>query len=293
VTSLARLRPRLLACRLPRGERSGDLVIGPWRIRFEGIDAGLDAALAHRWGAFWGAPAGSGTVTVQVVRGDGGSWIPPGSPGELYRIEAEAEAAGILVASYRFALAPETNAAWRLAVEETPEEPLERIVENAARYLVARLAAETGGIALHGAGLARSGRAWIFAGPSRSGKSTAVSHSPGVSLGDDYAVVLPGSKGWIVPAVPFDNAESGSVASTPPMPLARILRLRHATTPRLERLSGPRAQASLMGCVAFPWALPDLAGPIDAAVASLVAAGLFAELQLAPNPSFWDELATE
>ena len=168
MTSVASLRPRWLACDVPRGERSRDLSIGPWRIRFQGLDATLDDALSYRWGAFWGAPTGEAHVTASVMRGDGGTWIPPGAPGERYRLEAKADVDGIFAASYRFALGQESKISWRLVVEETPQEPLGRIVENAARYLVARLAAEEGGLALHGAGVTRRGRAWVFAGPSRS-----------------------------------------------------------------------------------------------------------------------------
>jgi len=254
------------------------------------MDPGLDDELQRRWGAFWGASEGRPTVTITVTKGDGTTWLPPGPPGERYRIEAQADDDGLLVVSYRFALAPESPSAWRLVVEETPQEPLGRIVENAARYLVARLAAEAGGMALHGAGIARQGKAWVFAGPSRSGKSTAVSLTQGESLGDDFAVVLPAQDGWSVPAVPFDNGENGSVQTTPPTPLASVLRLHQAPEARLSRPQGPLAHASLMACLAFPWALPDLGARLDDAVGSLVAAGLFAELWFAPDASFWDLL---
>jgi hypothetical protein len=289
VAALADLRPRLAACDVPRGDRSRDLSIGPWRLRFEGIDAVLDEALAGRWGAFWGPAQGIESVTVRVVRGDGGTWIAPGPPGEGYRIEAEPDADGILVASYRFALAPNRDGSWRLAIEDTPSEPLARLFENATRYLVARLAAEQGGVALHGAGVAKHGRAWVFAGPSRSGKSTAIRLSSGTSLGDDFAVIVPAAQGFVVPAVPFDNAEAG-IGSTPPMPLALVLRLHQGPKPLLSRPTGPIAHAALMSCLAFPWALPDLAAKIDGAVAALVSDGRFAELTFAPDPSFWELL---
>ena len=275
---------------MARGERSRDLAIGPWRIRFEGLDAPLDDALQRRWGAFWGAPVTAAHLSVEVTRGDGGTWIPTGGPGEHYRLEAEADADGVFAASYRFALAPRSKTSWRLALEETSDEPLDRVMDNATRYLVARLATEGGGLALHGAGVARDGRAWVFAGPSRSGKSTAVRNSNGTSLGDDFALLLPGVGGWVVPAVPFDNAEAGDVAPSPPWPLASVLRLHQAPAPKLERPTGARAHAGLMACLAFPWALSDLAGRIDEAIGSVVAGGLFSELWLAPEPSFWSLL---
>jgi len=225
---------------------------------------------------------------VRVVRGDGGGFIAAGRPGEGYRLEAVVDERGVFTCSYHFALAEEDATTWRLAVEETPEEPIGRVVENAARYLVARQAVEGGGLALHGAGVLRHGRAWVFAGKSGSGKSTAVSLSaPGVSLGDDFAVVIPSADGWRVAAVPFDNAERAP--ATPPGPpfLAGVFRLHHAGSPRLGWPSAPQGQASLIACVAFPWALPDLAEKIQDAVGALVSAGLFGELWFAPDPSFW------
>ena len=286
--SIASLRPRALACGEPRGARERDLTIGPWRIRFEGLDEPLDRILAERWRGFWTEPRGAAGATVRLVRGDGAPWIPPGPPGERYRLEADAGDGGVLACSYHFALAQRAPDAWTLALEDASTEPMGRVAENAARYLVARLAAESGGAALHGASVLKDGRVFVFAGPSRSGKSTAVGLSAGaVSLGDDYAVLLRTPDGWVVAGVPFDNAERAPAPPMPAAPLALVCRLHQAPQPRLERPSGPAAHAGVMACLAFPWALPDLSERLHDAVDALVASGRFAELWFAPEPSFW------
>jgi hypothetical protein len=232
---------------------------------------------------------------VRTVRGDGSTWLPRWRPGDSYRIEADAAAGPLVVRSYHFALGPEISGAWRLAVSDLGDEPAGRILENAARYLVARLAIERGGIALHGAGLRRAGRAWIFAGPSGAGKSTAIRLSqPGECLGDDFAIALPFQGGWATPALPFDNAEEAPQEPVRGLtPISGVLRLFHAQRHRLEKPAGVMAQASLLSCTAFPWAIPDLADRAGEAVAALASSGLFAHLHFALDPGFWAVLSDE
>jgi len=232
---------------------------------------------------------------VRTVRADGSTWLPRWRPGERYRIDAHAADGPLVVRSYHFALGPELSGAWRLAVSDQTEEPVGRVLDNAARYLVARLAIESGGLAFHGAGLRRGGRAWIFAGPSGAGKTTAVRLSaPAESLGDDFAVVLPLAGGWAVPALPFDNTEAAPPTPVRGLtPLSLVLRLFQAERHRFERPSGVLAQASILACTAFPWALPDLADRAGASVVALAACGVFGHLHFALDPGFWALLTDE
>ncbi len=294
--SIDEARARLSRLDRPAGSIARDLAIGTDTIRFEGLSDALAAALDARWGGFVApARASSPRIVVRTVRGDGSVWLPRWRPGESYRLEADATGGPLVVRSYHFALGPEISGAWRLAVCDGGDEPVGRVVDNAARYLVARLAVEGGGLALHGAGLRRGERAWIFAGPSRSGKSTASRLSaPAESLGDDFAVVLPHGSGWAAPALPFDNRETAPRNPVRGLtPLAGVWRLFQAERHRVERPSGVLAQASLLACAAFPWALPDLADRAGESVAGLAASGLFGHLHFALDPAFWDLLGDE
>jgi hypothetical protein len=296
VHSIEEARARLASLDRPAGNAARDLAIGADTIRFEGLSDALAATLDARWGGFLGpARSAAPRIVVRAVRGDGSDWLPRWRPGEGYRLEADAIAGPLVVRSYHFALGPDVSGAWRLAVADQGAEPVGRVVDNAARYLVARLAIEDGGLALHGAGLRRDGRAWIFAGPSGAGKTTALRLSaPAESLGDDFAVVLPLGAGWAAPALPFDNAE---VAPRNPVrgltPLAGVFRLFQADHPRIERLSGALAQASLLACAAFPWALSDLADRAGESVEAIAASGLFGHLHFALDPGFWRLLSDE
>jgi hypothetical protein len=273
-----------------------DLAIGLWTVRFVGFDSALAASLEARWGGYLG-PAGvtPATAVVHVRRPGGPAFLPPPRPGESYRIEAGRSGETVVARSYGFAIAPAGTDAYTIAAAETPVEPMERTLDNAARWVVARLAASSGGIALHGAAVLRGGTAHVFTGPSRAGKSTAARLSPGSTpLGDDFAVVVPEGAGWGVAGVPFDNAESAPAA--PPRglyPLAGIWRLFQDSVHRVDRPGPAVAQASLLACCAFPWALPDLLPDTQRAVEALVGDGRFGHLHFAPDPGFWPLLEGE
>ena len=109
-------------------------------------------------------------------------------------------------------------------------------LENVLRYLTARMPIAQGGLAMHAAGVLKNGKAYMFAGISRSGKSTVSALSTDtVSLGDDMGMVIRTASGWHVPALPFDNSEAvGQDALRGSYPLAGIWRLHQAGDHRIE-----------------------------------------------------------
>jgi hypothetical protein len=199
--------------------------------------------------------------------------------------------------TYHLATSPENpgGAVWRAAVAAAPRERPDRVVENGVRYLVARLAVAEGGLALHGAGVLRGRRAFVFAGPSRSGKTTAVGlSSDTTSLGDDFAVLLPREGGWRTAAVPFDNLERGP--ADPPrglFPVAGVWRLFQADEAAIETPAGPQAVASLTSCAAFPWAMPDLAAAVLEHAQRFVSESCFGHLRFGRDPDFWKLLPAD
>jgi len=270
------------------------LELGHWRIVLEGLDDALADALLRRWDGFHASPGGApATFVLRVVRGDDSLWLPHWERFERYRIEGTIEDETPLVRSYHFALAPNAGGrSWQFALADEPDEPVERIAENAVRYALARIAAEAGGFALHGAGVLEEGRAYVFAGPSRSGKSTAVALSaPARSLGDDFAVLVPRDASWFTPALPFDSSEKAPPRPAGDLfPVAGIWRLFQAAAPKLEPVSRTIAAASLMGCAAFPWAMPDLSEAVLEHVRRYVTGAPFAHLHFRVAPDFWDLL---
>jgi hypothetical protein len=249
----------------PLGPEGRTLRVGAFRVAFDGLDGDTALRLDRRWGGFLapGATAEADAV-VRLFEAGPGVFLEARA-GEAYRLEAR----GSDVVSYHLAARRDEGERWRAAIASSSAEPRERVLDNLARLLVARVALRAGGFALHGAGVLRGGRAWVFAGPSRAGKSTAARlAAPDESLGDDFAVIVPQGAGFAVAAVPFDNREQ-----------AGVFRLVKSEEARVERLGGTVAVAALLACGAFPWALPDLVDGLLPAAEAIVRAGLFAELR--------------
>jgi hypothetical protein len=260
-------------------------------IAIEGLDDDLAGALDARWGGFLEKPAGNRPdYTLRVFQETAESWLNYEQSAEQYRMEAINDAARRVIVSYHFALcAEEDPRVLKLAVADQVREPMARVLENAVRYIVARLAIERGGFAMHGAGVLREGRAYLFAGPSRSGKTTAVALAvPAISLGDDFALVVRQQGEWRAPAVPFDNSER--VDHEPPRGLhdvAGVWRLHQATETWVEKPIASLAVASLMGCTALSWTLPELSGTLLEQVRKFVLDGRFAHLHFSRDAELW------
>jgi len=284
-------RARLVALRETRGPERRRLRIGEWSLAISGLDRELAASLDRRWGGFVSArDAGEAGVALKVFRDDLGLALGDARPGEPYRLETDPDDDRVILAHHAaWCLEEDVPASWRVGVTESAQEPADQALENVVRYLAARWCAGAGGFALHGAGVLRKGRAHVFAGPSRAGKTTAVALSPGTtSLGDDFACVVRTPGGFSTAAVPFDNR--GVAPADPPrglFPVAGIWRLCQAPETTLERPTAVRAVSSLMACAAFPWAMPDLADAVLAHAADFVASGTFGHLRFTPTSEFW------
>ena len=277
----------------PWGDAIGCLRLADWSIVVDGLDRTVSRGLAERWGACWtNQPEPTPTLRL-ALQSAAERWLPAPRPGELYRIEAAGRDDGFHVRSYQFIAWPDGPGLWRASVFADGEEPAGRTVENLLRYLVARLAVEAGGVPWHGAGVLRGRKAFVFVGPSRAGKSTAVGLSvpPGCSLGDDMSVLIQRDGRWWTVALPFDNA--GGLPSGAPagwQPLAGVWRLFQAEQPRVVEPPKMTAAASAMTAVAFPWALRDLSARLLDAVDRLVHDGLYGHLHFALDPGFWEHL---
>ena len=288
---------RVRSLRHPRGDSWRALSVGDWTVRIEGLDSDLARQLDRRWGAFLSREDVAGpTRTVQVFDAGESGWLELTRPGEPYRMEALGPRGDVVVVSYHFALAGQSAPhGWRVGISESADEPTQRVLDNVMRFVVARLALDHGGFALHAAATFYEGRAFLFAGPSGAGKTTAVRLSaPAVSIGDDFALVVPGGDRWYAPALPFDNSER--VAGQPPrglLPAAGVWRLYKSQQTRVETPSRGLAAASLMGCAAFPWAVPEQAGALLEHVRGFVADAHFAHLHFEKRAPLLETLLSD
>ena len=276
----------------PWGPCTGALAIGEREIHLSGLSEEQEASLAHAFADFWRSGVAESAAVdgprVRLVDAGGGYWNGAPEPNELYRVEPLSEEGRMLALAYAFAL-EEQGDGYKLAIATETHEPAYQTIENGLRLVVARDAVRCGGFAMHAAGLVREGRAWLFAGPSNSGKTTVVTMSqPAISLGDDLALVLPEEDGWRTPALPFDNAP---VAPPRPQqatyPVAGIFKLVQDDEHRIERPSGLIAATSLAGLLALPWAMPDLGGRLLEQATRFCQQATFGHLHFKKDAEFW------
>ena len=293
------MNPRELQERIRTLPRPGvgcvrDLKLARRVVRFEGLGRKLAVALERRWGGFFGtAQAAAPDLVLRVFERGLDRPVLKAVHGEIYRVERVDTGGVPLVASYHFATTPADDEpdGWNVVLMPSAGEPTERMVDNVARYFAARIAVACGGFALHAAGVRRNGRAYLFAGPSRAGKSTAVALSGAESLGDDFGIVVREGDEWLAAPLPFDNSERiDTVAAPPVVPLAGIWRLFQGAAAGVDRPPVGLGTASLMACAAFPWAIPELADPLLHNVQSYVSDGGFAHLTFAKGTDLWRHL---
>ena len=104
-------------------------------------------------------------------------------------------------------------------------------------------------------------------------------------------MVLPVGDAWVAPALPFDNSEC--IEIPPPaglFPVAGVWRLHQSDAVRLEHPPHRVAVASLLGCAAFPWTMPENSGRLLEQVERFVATGGFHHLHFTDDPGFWTHL---
>lgn len=169
--------------------------------------------------------------------------------------------------------------------------PLEDI-EYFVRVIYALLAFRSGGLLLHGAGIVRAGRGYLFCGYSGSGKTTVARLSPDDQvLNDDLVVALPDGDRWLLYATPFWNPTQVRPSGIKCAPLIALLRLVQNTTVLLEPMGAGQALAEIIANVPVLPADPALSAALLLRGQQLLHATPAYRLHFLPDPSFWPLIA--
>jgi hypothetical protein len=163
-----------------------------------------------------------------------------------------------------------TAAAWR------------RILGNGYGVLLAAAAARRGGLLVHGAGLVRHGRGYLFVGRSGAGKTTLARRHAGAALCDEGTLVVGAGDGFVVAGTPLHQLPGAPrAAGGAAAPLAGLLFLTRGRRTVATRLRPVLAAAGLAGrhlqfLPLLPPALAARALATAAALAARVPAGRLA-----------------
>jgi hypothetical protein len=244
----------------PAGDRSARLDIAGIAIELEGLPDDLADAMAAHYAPFIGPTTGAGApLRIQVRDAPVDHFIAPDihREWERYRVLTRLEAGVFRSVSYRFA-------AWfdvgrgvgQMALARGDRDPAPRAMENFLRGAVAWLAMERGGLFLHGAGIVRRGRAYLFFGPSGAGKSTLADLSAeGDVISDDLVLVLKTPDGLRAAGAPFRGTYLKRAPVVGLFPLAGFYRLRKDDR-ILVRPGDGACFADLLGNL--PWVVDQL-----------------------------------
>jgi hypothetical protein len=161
-------------------------------------------------------------------------------------------------------------------------------LEYSLRILYAYFALLSGGILIHGAGIARNGKGFIFFGPSGIGKSTVSSlSSHSITLNDDLSLIMPyPDRIWTIFSTPFANP--GQKIQNISVPLKGMYLLTQSEEVSLRELSRGKALAELISNI------PVISGDINFSKQLLTTCiDILREipiynLHFKNDPSFWD-----
>jgi hypothetical protein len=141
------------------------------------------------------------------------------------------------------------------------------------------------GMLLHGAGMVREGKAYLFVGASGAGKSTfsqlLAAARVGTMLSDERMIVRGIAGGLQAFGTPW--AGTAAIARDGSAPLAGIFFLRHGRENGIEKLAAAEAMDRMLPLVSIPWYDPDVASPIIAFAKRVVAATPCHEFSFTPD----------
>ena len=161
--------------------------------------------------------------------------------------------------------------------------------ENFLRVIFAHLALERNGLLVHAAGVVKEGSAYVFFGPSDSGKTTSVGLAPhGIILSDDMVLLRVAEDQVTVQGVPFRGSLPETSRNNIAKPTAAIFSLRKAPHHALAELSKARASAALLGCVPFVLDYPPAGPQAMALVERILHLTPVLQLSFRRDPLFWE-----
>ena len=235
---------------------------------------------------------------VRIPNSEVGVWVkerpffitPPSAP-EEFVIEVTHENNRISVLSYSFAgyLDVKSKSGKVVIVSEADEDGFLGSIENYLRVAYSWLCIERNGFLLHACGIIRNGKAYVFFGPSESGKTTVAMFSRKYTiLSDDLVIVRRINNQTRAFGVPFrGDAPFALVNKNESAPIAGFFELRKSSFFRLEKLNRPLAVAKLVSNIPFLEGKPMLSEKMISVCNGVVADIPCYTMYFTKDDSFW------
>jgi hypothetical protein len=154
-----------------------------------------------------------------------------------------------------------------------------------------------GGVIFHAAGIAVSGKGYVFPGPSGAGKSTICRQFKGRRrveiLSDDRIIVRQGRNGFLIFGTPWPGEEGNALNLC--IPLTQIFFLAQGASNRIVDMDRSLVLKKLLKVVSIPWYDKEVVSRILVFCENLLDGVPFAEFQFVPNlevAAYLEELAS-
>jgi hypothetical protein len=281
--------------RLPAGPMVLGLNLDDLRLEFGGLDEGLHHDLAERYGAYSdrGAARIAPALAVRMTRDPREYFIEPATRAEFNPVWLAFAGTRVRYMAHQVAGWFDTEARVGEGVLARGNyEPPVRALENYIRCAVAWCAVTRGGALVHGAGLVRNGRGYLFFGESGAGKSTlAASSRRGAVVSDDLSLLLPREGGGLdLVGSPFRGTYEGGDPVVGRYPLAAGFRIVKAKAAEVRPVSRVVAFGQLVGNLTFVAEAfgerPDLFASVEAAFAPVP----LHHLAFRKDDTYWDAI---
>jgi len=165
----------------------------------------------------------------------------------------------------------------------------ESSVENFLRVLCAYLGVEQGALLVHAAAVVKGDKAYIFFGPSESGKTTVARFSWEYTILSDDMVFLKKLSGSVKAfGVPFRGEVPETPRSNMSAEVGGLFRLRKADRHCVSSLDSLRALGELLTCVPFVTTTRARAQRVMALAYDLISSVPVKELHFRRDAGFWD-----
>lgn len=256
-------------------------VVGTFEIagipcRVECRDHGFSAFLSSRYTGFaWDAPP---QVIIQVeITEVSLEKMRAGRSGPFARLGGRDGELTIEGAWFRGAFHEKLGQGWIAQ----PPDPAP--VETFLTAICAGRLLRKGGFLLHAAAILADEGAYVFFGPSSSGKTTVAELIEEGVITDEIAAIRRDGSGYLVSALPWRGKRVSA-------PLAGLFRLRQARETAFTRLSPVETVRQLLPCVFFSRADASELGRFLEIGGDLVKRVPCYEMHFAPDGSFWDSI---
>lgn len=277
------------------GDLSVDLWIGSLRMRLEGLDEDQAREFRSRFRVFVRDEAARPDVTIALQTAGVEAFLRMPRPGEheIYRLESRTTGSRLELWSYEFAGFIDGDTGQGVLALVEPDGPRYwRGLENFLRVVTASWILRRGGFLLHGCGVVREGKAYVFFGPSGAGKTTVTDLSPqDTILSDDLTLVVTEGGEYRAAGIPFGLAHHKVPGTCRSYPIASLNRLVQSRAVRREPIRGARAVAEVAASLPFVMQETGQAAlAVETVWKALLAVPAY-RLEFRKDDAFWDVVA--